>query len=278
MAIESGFLTEEQLQEGLRIQKKLTQMGLKEGLGDILVKKQMLTAQNVRDILKTQGEESAEQIPGYKIISKLGAGAMGNVYKARQKSMDRNVAIKILSKEWSVKKDARDRFLREGKMAARLNHPNVVAAYDVGTAGTYHFLIMEFVDGPTLQQLLKRGGALDEEEALDYFLQCARALEHAHKHEVVHRDVKPANILIDQEGRARLADLGLARPTSKQPGAQATSAVMGTPSTSLRSRLAAGLIWTVEPMSTAWGRRSTTRSPGDRSSMAPPARSSWPST
>ncbi len=231
VAIEKRYLTADQLDEGLRLQKKLKGLGLKESLGEILVKKGYLSAEQVKEILKTQGHRSGTQIPGYKILEKLGAGGMGSVYKAIQISMDRPVAIKILSKDMARKGEMRERFLREGRMAARLNHPNVVAAYDVGVSGDHHYLIMEFVEGESLQDKIKKEGVLPEARALDLWLQVTRALGHAAENNMVHRDVKPGNILVTPEGRAKLADLGLARPIQRDDNPEITQpgTAIGTP-------------------------------------------------
>jgi serine/threonine-protein kinase len=147
--------------------------------------------------------------------------------------MYRMVAVKILSPSNSSNADFRDRFEREARAVARLNHPNIVMGIDAGHADGVYYFAMEFVDGETLGQYLRRrGGKLSEKEALTYIRQIALALKHAHENNLLHRDVKPDNILIDrQRGEAKLADLGLARDreANSSGGATAPGAAVGTP-------------------------------------------------
>src|SRR5262249_43925551 len=127
--------------------------------------------------------------------------------------MDRFVALKILSPAKATKPEARERFVREARAVAKLNHPHIVTGIDTGTADGYAFFAMEYIDGESLLTYLRRrGGRLDEKEALELTRQIALALKHAHQNGMVHRDVKPDNILLDKNRRhAKLADLGLVR-------------------------------------------------------------------
>ena len=197
----------------------------------VLVQKGVVTQGQIGR-LKTSIEDARkqQQIPGHHIICKLGAGAMATVYKARQLSLDRLVAIKVLPKALSENAEYVDRFYKEGKAAAKLNHPNIVQAYDVGEAGGYHYFVMEYVEGHTLHDELAKGEAFPEEEALRLVIQVARALEHAHAQGLIHRDVKPKNIMMAPGGIAKLADMGLARAASDQEAAQAEAGrAYGTP-------------------------------------------------
>lgn len=153
----------------------------------------------------------AQQIPGYQIISKVGQGAMAVVFKAKQLSLDRLVAIKVLPKRLSENPEFVERFYKEGRAAARLNHANIVQAYDVGEAGGYHYFVMEFIDGQTVYDLLTDGRFVDEPDAIRMILQSARALGHAHQQGLIHRDVKPKNLMLTKGGDIKLADMGLAR-------------------------------------------------------------------
>jgi len=153
----------------------------------------------------------AQQIPGFQVISKLGQGAMAVVFKGKQLSLDRMVAIKVLPKRLSENQEFVDRFYQEGRAAARLNHANIVQAFDVGEAGGYHYFVMEYIDGKTVYDLLTDGRAMSEADALPIILQSARALEHAHAQGLIHRDVKPKNLMITKSGDVKLADMGLAR-------------------------------------------------------------------
>src|SRR6185369_9240305 len=191
-------------------------------LADLLVESGVLTrrqVERVRPLVEEQGAFS--QLPGYQILSKLGAGAMATVYKAKQISLDRVVAVKVLPKRMSSNKEFVERFYKEGKAAAKLNHANIVGAYDVGEANGYHYFVMEFVEGETVHDRLEKGERYSEKEALNIVTQVARALAHAHKAGFIHRDVKPKNIMITHEGVVKLADMGLAREASDVEAAQA---------------------------------------------------------
>jgi serine/threonine protein kinase len=170
------------------------------------------------------------QIPGYKLLGRLGAGAMATVYKARQLSLNRLVAVKILPKKFSQNPEFVKRFYAEGRAAAKLNHPNIVAALDVGRHGDAHYFIMEYVEGHTVHEHLVKEGPYPEAEALAIAIQVAKALNHAHKAGLIHRDVKPKNILITKDGIAKLADMGLARAVSDREAAEAEAGkAFGTP-------------------------------------------------
>jgi len=158
-----------------------------------------------------EGFEMRREIGGYRIIEKIGAGTMGTVYKAKQVSLDRVVAIKVLSPHRARNKEFVEQFLREARSVARLNHPNVISGIDVGEVDGLRYFVMEFAAGLTVGELLKRGGALDEGRVVRIAIQIARALEHAHEAGLVHRDIKPDNILITRNGSAKLCDLGLAK-------------------------------------------------------------------
>jgi len=174
---------------------------------------------------------SAEMIPGYRIERKLGAGAMGTVVLARQLSLDRLVAIKLLPKKFATDAQYIDRFYKEGKAAARLNDPNIVAAYDVGRApaGEY-FFVMEYVDGDTVFDRIQAKRRIGEPEALHIARQAASALRHAHEKGFIHRDVKPKNLMITKGGVVKLADLGLARAGNDSDAAtEEKGKIFGTP-------------------------------------------------
>jgi serine/threonine-protein kinase len=155
--------------------------------------------------------EIPERIAGFRPEQEIARGGMGAVYKARQISIDRIVALKVLSARYTDDPVFRERFLREARAAARLNHPNIVQAFDVGEADGHFYFAMEFVDGRSLASLLRERGRLTPEEACAIIIQVARALEHASLFSMVHLDVKPGNILVTPAGLAKLADFGLAR-------------------------------------------------------------------
>jgi tRNA A-37 threonylcarbamoyl transferase component Bud32 len=154
--------------------------------------------------------ELAPHFPDLEILELLGQGGMGAVYKARQRKLDRLVAIKVLPPEWGSDPAFAERFAREARTLARLNHPQVVSVHDFGEAGGHYFLVMEFVDGVNLRQLLA-AGRLQPRQALSIVAQICDALQYAHEQGVVHRDIKPENILLDKRGRVKIADFGLAK-------------------------------------------------------------------
>ncbi|AQT69344.1 Serine/threonine-protein kinase PknB [Anaerohalosphaera lusitana] len=216
MAVDQGLVTEEDLKKIISELKAYREKNRAVSLRQLMVKRGLMTSDQAKR-LKTYISESksaAGQIPGYKVIGKLGAGAMAVVYKAKQLSLDRIVAIKVLPKRYSEKPNYIKRFYKEGKLAAKLNHNNIVQAIDVGEVGGLYYFVMEYVEGKTLYDDLSKGKIFDEGEALDIITQVARALEHAHAQGMIHRDVKPKNIMINSEGVVKLADMGLARETS----------------------------------------------------------------
>ena len=150
-------------------------------------------------------------VPGYRVEGVLGQGGMGAVYLARQLNLDRPVALKVMSRAWSRDPVFVARFVREAYAAALLNHPNVVRIYDIGEVAGTRFFSMEYVAGKTLADLLKASGKLDAETAVGYVLQAARGLTHAHDRGIIHRDIKPDNLLLDEQGTVKVADLGLVK-------------------------------------------------------------------
>lgn len=217
MALDQGLCTNEELRHCLE-EAETRQATNPTLLKDLLVERGYLTktqAHRVGNAIKeARGSTAAHQIPGYLILGKLGAGAMAVVYKARQLSLDRIVAIKVLPKKFTENKEYVERFYKEGKAAGKLNHANIVQAVDVGEAGGYHYFVMEYVEGKTLYDDLAEGKVYGEREALDVIIQVAEALRHAHSVGLIHRDVKPKNIMINKEGIVKLADMGLARETT----------------------------------------------------------------
>ncbi len=223
--VEAGLATPNEVQKCLEhVRKVTTGTGKAKTLADTLIENGFVTPnQLVRLSTKLQVDESSQStqsIPGYQILGKLGAGAMATVYKARQVSLDRTVAIKVLPKQFSNNPQFVERFYYEGRAAAKLNNSNIVAAYDVGKAGDFHYFVMEFVEGKTVYDDLQKIRRYKEQDALRLMLQIARALDHAHKAGFMHRDVKPKNIMITPDGTAKLADMGLARAVSDREAAE----------------------------------------------------------
>jgi tRNA A-37 threonylcarbamoyl transferase component Bud32 len=163
----------------------------------------------------------------YKLEAKLGSGGMSTVYLARDTTLDRQVAVKVLHREMSEQADQLERFRQEARAVAKLSHPNVVAVIDAGEDGGHPYIVFEYVEGETLKQRINRVGALDAQESLAYAIEIARGLTVAHNRNMVHRDIKPQNVLIDSEGRAKLTDFGISRQL-EQDGMTATGRVLGT--------------------------------------------------
>lgn len=177
-----------------------------------------------------EARELSDLFPEFEIGERLGAGGMGVVFRARQKSLDRPVAIKILNPKLLGDPEFEERFEREAKTMAMLGHPNIVGIHDFGVKGPYHFLVMEFVEGRDLQKMIC-SGSLDPALAFSIIHQVCDALHHAHQNGIVHRDIKPGNILVDRNGVAKIGDFGLARvvrPTA-DVSLTMTNAGMGTP-------------------------------------------------
>lgn len=215
MAIEQKLCAEDEVQQCEEEQKRRasTQPAT---LEQLLLEKRFLTrtqAERLKAAIR-DSRDSTNQIPGYKVLGKLGSGAMAVVYKAKQLSLDRIVAIKVLPKKFVQKSDYVERFYKEGRLAARLNHNNIVQAIDVGEIGGLYYFVMEYVEGKTLYDDLSKGKVFSEKEALDIIIQVAKALAHAHSQGLIHRDVKPKNIMINKDGAVKLADMGLAREAS----------------------------------------------------------------
>lgn|SRR5881394_681741 len=163
----------------------------------------------------------------YRLEAKLGSGGMSTVYLARDETLDRSVAVKVMHREMSEQEDQLQRFRQEARAVAKLTHPNVVAVIDAGEDGGHPYIVFEYVKGETLKQRIGRAGALDTQEAIAYAIEVARGLSVAHSRKMVHRDIKPQNVLIDEEGRAKLTDFGISRQL-EQDGVTATGRVLGT--------------------------------------------------
>ena len=166
---------------------------------------------------------------GYRIVRKLGQGGMGAVFEATQVKLGRRVALKVLLRQSHADPADLERFRREARSAAALDHPNIVHVHDIGEDLGYHFFAMELVDGESLSQRLTREGRLSVAETLDIAIPLTEALCYAAKHKIIHRDIKPGNILLTQDGQVKLADLGLAKDIRGDSNLTRTSAGIGTP-------------------------------------------------
>jgi serine/threonine protein kinase len=150
----------------------------------------------------------------YKVLEHLGSGGMGTVFLCEHRHMRRRVAVKLLPPEQLQNQGSLQRFMREAQAVARMDHPNIVRAYDINHDGAVHFLVMEYVDGVSLQQLVETRGPLEVLRSVNYVGQVAAGLQHAYESGLVHRDIKPNNLVIDRTGCVKILDLGLARFTA----------------------------------------------------------------
>ncbi len=179
-------------------------------LAGLMVRDGLLTYFQADQLI--QGKWKRFTIGNYKVLEKLGAGGMGTVYLCEHKLMRRRVAVKVLPAAKADDPSSLDRFYREARAVAALDHPNIVRAYDIDQDEKLHFLVMEYVDGANLQDIVKKAGPMDVLRACNYIRQAALGLQHAHeKAALVHRDIKPGNILVDRSGIVKILDMGLAR-------------------------------------------------------------------
>src|SRR5262245_19394591 len=178
-------------------------------IADELVARNLLTRWQADKLL--QGRHKGFFLGKYRLLSHLGSGGMSAVYLAEHVLMRRRVAIKVLPKARVNDSSYLERFHREAQAVAALDHRNIVRAYDVDQEGKRHFLVMEYVPGQSLHELVVRSGPLDYVAAVEYMRQAAEGLQHAHRIGMVHRDIKPGNLLLDEKGTVKLLDLGLAR-------------------------------------------------------------------
>lgn len=221
MVVDQRLCTEEEVRKCIK-EKKTRSPENPSTLEQLLLENNFVTTTQVGRLknLIRESKDASTQIPGYKILGKLGSGAMAVVYKAKQVSLDRTVAVKVLPKKFVQKSDYVERFYKEGRLAAKMNHNNIVQAIDVGEVGGLYYFVMEYVEGKTLYDDLSQGKIFDENEAIDLILQLASALGHAHSLGLIHRDVKPKNIMINNDNVVKLADMGLARETSDMKAAK----------------------------------------------------------
>ncbi len=178
-------------------------------LAGVLVRDGILTQFQAEQFL--QGKWRRFTIGKYKVLERLGQGGMGSVYLCEHKLMRRRVAVKVLPTAKADDTSSLERFQREARAVAALDHPNIVRAYDIDQDDKLHFLVMEHVDGSSLQEIVKKSGAMDVLRACHYIRQAALGLQHAYEGGLIHRDIKPGNILVDRNGIVKVLDMGLAR-------------------------------------------------------------------
>ncbi|MGC8643632.1 MAG: serine/threonine protein kinase [Isosphaeraceae bacterium] len=198
---------------------------------EVMVDAKVLTRSQMTRLLQEKGEGPRRlEIPGYQILDRLGRGSMGAVYKAKQLSVDRVVAVKVLLDSLAQNKEFIKRFEREAKIAAKLSHNNVVNAIDAGEVGGRYYFVMEYVEGVTIKDYLDKNKIFEEREAIRIVMAVAEALKHANHRGLIHRDIKPENVILTPDGGVKLADLGLARLTGDEKwGVSEAGMAIGTP-------------------------------------------------
>ncbi|MHC5054228.1 MAG: protein kinase domain-containing protein [Planctomycetota bacterium] len=231
IAVQRHFVAPQHVREGLSelAKKSKRKKGLR--LADVLIKRGYLTKGQAETIDGfVEKKLGPDRVGRYELIEKIGEGGMGTVFKARDGSSGRVVALKVLPPKLAEDKIFMGRFQREAIAVTRLDHPNIVRGLDVGTADDAHYIAMEFIDGVDCDKMLARRSRLPEREAANIAMQVAKALEYAGSRRLVHRDIKPANILVMRDGTAKLTDLGLAKSTSATATKLTqTGITMGTP-------------------------------------------------
>ncbi|RME02294.1 MAG: serine/threonine protein kinase [Planctomycetota bacterium] len=232
LALRRRLVSPEQLRVAMDRKEALKAEGMEKNLAQILEEEDYITRED-RLILEQEvliSSPRRDLIKNFEILERLGRGAMGVVYKARDLSTDQVVALKVLLPRYSNDVKFYRRFMREGYIATTLDHPNIVKAYEVGISEEYVYFSMQYVEGETIQSLLDRQGCLSVDYALRVVIEIAKALECAWRHQLVHRDIKPDNIIITREGKVKLCDLGIAKEVAPgNPRFTPTDKIMGTP-------------------------------------------------
>jgi eukaryotic-like serine/threonine-protein kinase len=239
VAKDMGLITEAHIVEALGRQEMLRASGAKSRLGEVLIIMKVLNVEQVKKVLSEQRKRRTadqrntvpmEYFGEYKLLAKLGEGGMGAVYKAQETLANRIVALKVLRNNLAGNQGFIERFDREAKLAGSLNHPNIVACHSAGTTRGVQYMVMEFIDGETMKTRVRReGGKLPEMEALRLIREIARGLGHAHSKGVVHRDIKPDNVLLGNDGSVKISDFGTAKSFLDEDTLSRTGVIIGTP-------------------------------------------------
>ena len=237
LAVRNGLLTGEQLDECRARQAASANLGENKTLKDIILAARMMTEEECLRVERaqqqlTQDRERKQDLKfkGYEIISTLGEGGLGSVFKARQVSMNRLVAFKVLHNQWISDDEFRKRFVLEARIVGKLSHQNLIQVYDVGREADYYYFSMEFVDGRTVEDLVRESPRRQMEvaRAVDICIQTLRAINYYKDFDIVHRDIKPSNIMITRSGLVKLGDFGFVKSKlDKELGYEGM--VLGTP-------------------------------------------------
>ena len=236
LAVENGLVTEIQVRECLTLQdESRREAKVPDSVESIMLAKGFMTEEAVHAVQTALGRMSRDEekseplyIGKYEILGKIGDGGLGTVYKARQISMSRDVALKVLHKKWLTDEEFKKRFLLEARVVGRLSHQNLIGVYDVGLDRGIYYFSMEFVDGETIEDQIERDGPLETAMSFDYTIQVLRAIAYIKTFDLVHRDIKPGNMMLTRKGVVKLGDFGFVK--SKLDSWIATEGeVLGTP-------------------------------------------------
>jgi len=221
------FLTDLESMNGTYLNGERVRETIKLDHGDLI---------KIGDTLFTfQSDESTatslagQRVGGYRIIERVGRGGMGTVYKAEQIDLQRIVALKVISEEHTKDKDFVDLFIHEARAAAKLNHPNIVQVYDVKRHNEYYYFSMEYVSGGSVQEILNKQKKIDADQSVQMILDAAKGLDYAHRKGIIHRDVKPDNLMVSETHMIKIGDMGLARGLEEKVGPEEETSVIGTP-------------------------------------------------
>ncbi|MBA3708975.1 MAG: serine/threonine protein kinase [Planctomycetes bacterium] len=216
LAIEGRLISPDQFDLAMdrvkNLKKPLADVLVADGVIDITTADRLTKA--LRRIMRDERAKSEggmlvkKQIGGYKLIRRIGEGGMGEVYLAEQLTMHRTVALKILHGKWAEDEEFRKRFLLEARAAGKLSHQNLIQVFDVGKYQGLYYFSMEFIDGVTVDDLIRHDGAMEVDKVIDICLQVCAALKYLSSHDIVHRDIKPANIMVTKDGQVKLGDFG----------------------------------------------------------------------
>jgi serine/threonine-protein kinase len=215
LAVKNGFMTPQQmkdvldvLEQGVRIAGGFVAAAVKHGY---LQEQQGSAISLACDRIERDNEKESMAVGGYEIITKIGEGGLGAVYKALQKSMNRVVALKILHRKWLDDEEFRKRFLLEARLMGKLSHPNLINVYDVGKQEWKYYFSMEYIEGVSVEEIVDRRGPMESSRAIDIVMQVAKALNYLKEQGIVHCDIKPGNILLTKDDIAKLGDFGFVR-------------------------------------------------------------------
>jgi serine/threonine-protein kinase len=215
-AVKRGFIRQDQVPGLLKTQQEIAAKGLNIELPQIMIMKGLITNAQA-DAIRSGDRPKTMTFGSYEIVGKIGEGGMGIVYKAfKTDQPDRPVALKILHQRAATDTESNLRFKREANILVQMKHPNIVAGYDFGEINSRLFIAMEYLDGKMLSKVIKERGVLEEKTILKIALDVAHALEFVHSQKLVHRDIKPDNVMICESGVAKLMDLGLAKTTAQE--------------------------------------------------------------